>query len=122
MKKLPSLVSISLTALALGGTYAWACYYTGTCTCAVAGSCYAKAVLPTCQIPTCIIADAAAVTWNVCEGNGSYQGRERIYPNSACCPSVCRVYDNCTQQYVSFTGASCCFETAHYQATGSDCR
>lgn len=108
-------------ALFVGSSYAWACFVTAQCPCAVAGSCYSRKLLPTCQIPTCVIADAAATTWNVCSGNGAYTGRTRSYPDSPCCPSACRVYDNCSQQYVAFTGTICCFDAANYQGVGSVC-
>jgi hypothetical protein len=113
------VVTVGLT---MASGYAWACYVAGDCTCAVAGSCYAQTVLPTCQLPTCIIADAAAVTWNVCQGNGSYQGRERVTPDTGCLPSACRVYDLCNHQYVSMSGGSCWFAVQRYQGVGSGCQ
>jgi hypothetical protein len=115
-------VAVAMGILFVAGGYAWACYYAGECVCAVMGSCYAQTVLPTCQIPTCIIADANATTWNVCQGNGPFTGRERIYPDAACVPGICRVYDACNQQYVSLSGVSCWFSVQRYQGIGSGCR
>jgi hypothetical protein len=119
MRKLPVIGVASV--LIMAGGYAWACYVEGNCTCAVAGSCYAQTVLPNCQLPTCIIADTSAVTWNVCTGNGAYLGRERITPDAFCMPTACRVYDLCNQQYISISGASCWFSVLRYQGVGS-CR
>jgi hypothetical protein len=118
-------VRISLTAvslLAIVSSYAGACYYAGYCICAVSGSCYSRTVLPDCQMPTCIIADSSASSFNVCSGNGPYTGRETIveFPTT-CCPAACRIYDNCAHQYVSLTGTSCCFSIAQYQGAGSGC-
>ncbi len=102
-------------------TYGWACYVTTYCTCAVVGSCYSQKIIPTCQLPTCLIADSNASVWSVCQGNGSYAGRDHVSIDDKCCPSSCRIYDLCNQQYVSFNGAVCCFDVMHYIGTGS-CR
>lgn len=110
----------ALVALTILSGYA-ACFVAGGCTCAVVGSCYSQKVLPNCQVPTCLIADTTAVAWTVCAGNGPYTGRELAFPDSICCPSACRVYDACTQQYVSLYGDLCCFGVMRYQGTGSDC-
>lgn len=115
-------VAVSVAVLMMAGSYAWACYVAGQCTCAVAGSCYAQTVLPMCQVPTCIIADSGATTWNVCQGNGPYFGRERITPDAACQPGICRVYDSCNQQYILISGASCWFSVQRYQGVGTGCQ
>jgi hypothetical protein len=119
MTKLQSVVSAAL--LTMAGGYSWACYVAGDCICAVAGSCYAKTVLPNCQLPTCIIADSSAVAWNVCPGNGSYQGRELLLTDGYCMPATCRVYDRCNQQYVALSGSSCWFSIQNFQGVGSGC-
>lgn len=107
--------------LALLSSYSWACYVSTQCTCAVIGTCYGASVLPTCQVPTCIIADSAASVNSVCEGNGPYQGRE-VGGAASCCPYSCRIYDNCAHQYVTFYGSICCFTVARYYGTGSGCQ
>ena len=114
-------IVLAIAALGIVTSYTWACYIAGYCTCAVSGSCYSKAVVPDCQIPTCIIADASATAWNVCTGNGTYQGREAISDANFCCPAACRIYDNCTHQYLSFVGGVCCFNIQSYQGINPGC-
>jgi hypothetical protein len=103
-------------------TYTWAvCYVSGDCTCAVVGTCYSSKVLPDCQVPTCVIADSSASILNVCPGAGPYTGRELIdYPS--CCPSACRMFDSCTQQYVSLAGGFCSFIVGRWAGVGNYCR
>jgi hypothetical protein len=112
---------IALAGLIISSGYGWACYVTSSCTCAVIGSCYSQKILPTCQVPTCLIADTSATVWTVCSGNGTYTGRQITYPDDRCTPLACRLYDNCAHQYVGLSGDDCSFAVVHYEGVGSGC-
>ncbi len=115
-------VRVALTTTTIMGvisSYTWACYVAGSCVCALPGRAYGSRSLPDCNIPTSIIAEASATIWNVCAGDGPYLGRKVTTYFSPCCPPACRLYNNCTQQYESFSGSICCFQVSTYEGTGT---
>lgn len=115
-------IYIILGLLAVAGSYAWACYVEGACTCAVIGGCYGSKVVPDCQMPTCVIADSTATVWNACPGPGPYPSRQIVLETVPCCPPTCRFYNNCTHQYIGISGSICCFDVRQYFGTGSGCQ
>jgi hypothetical protein len=115
--QLALVAAVLLTVLSTYGT----CYIAGNCLCAVSGTCYGAKPLPDCIVPTCMIAESSASTWNVCAGPGTFLGRQQAPELGVCCPASCRAYDSCTHQYVSMNGSICCFTVRTYDGTGSGC-